>query len=100
MIRHVVMWTFLEQAQGRSRAENLKIMQEKLEALPPRVPGIRRFEVGVDQLAGPAAAHLVLVSDLDDWAALDAYRVHPAHQEVVQFLDGVRDGRWTVDYEY
>jgi hypothetical protein len=100
MIRHVVMWTFPEQAGGRSRAENIAHITELLDALPGSVPGIRRFEVGNDQLGGPAAAHLVLVADLDDWDALEAYRVHPAHQAVVTALNGVREGRWTADYEY
>jgi quinol monooxygenase YgiN len=98
MIRHVVMWSFAEQAGGHSRAENLARIRAMLEALPAQIDGIERFEVGIDERGG-TDTHLVLVSDFRDWGALEAYKVHPAHQEVVAALGEVRDGRWVVDYE-
>ncbi len=99
MIRHVVMWTFSEDAAGRSRQENLEVVKDMLEELPDKIPGLHRFDVGIDELAGPTSAHLVLVAELDDWAALDAYQSHPAHLDVVDYLADVRIGRWAVDYE-
>jgi hypothetical protein len=98
MIRHVVMWSFAEQAAGHSRADNVARIKAMLEALPSKIDGIRRFEVGVDERGG-TDTHLALVSDFDDWGALEAYKVHPAHQEVVVALADVRDGRWVVDHE-
>jgi hypothetical protein len=99
MIRHVVMWTFAEEADGRSRADNLATARERLERLPALIPGIRRFELGIDELRGAQQADLVLIAEFDDWPGLDAYVVHPAHQEVVTFFSRVRDQRWAVDYE-
>jgi hypothetical protein len=99
MIRHVVMWVFPEESAGRSRADNLLRAVELLHSLPEAIPGIKRFEVGVDQLGGEKNAHLVLESDFDDWQSLEAYQVHPVHLEVVAFFREVGTTRLGVDYE-
>jgi quinol monooxygenase YgiN len=98
MIQHIAMWHFLEEAGGRSRTENLAIAKDMIEGLAAKIPGIGRFEVGINENAGEQSAHLVLVSQFIDWEALQAYQVHAAHQAVVEFMGGVRDGRWVVDY--
>ena len=36
---------------------------------------------------------------VDDAAGLDAYQVHPAHQEVVGYVRSVAGGRSAVDFE-
>ena len=55
MIRHVVLWKLKEQAEGRSKMENAKMIKVQLEALPGLVPEIRRLEVGADvSRTGPA----------------------------------------------
>ena len=97
MLRHIVLWTFLDEADGRPREENVAITKEMLERCKT-IPGLRRMELGVDELGGPAASHLSLVVDFDDWAAYETYRDHPLHQEVVNFLALVRDGRMSADY--
>ena len=99
MIRHVVMWVFPDESAGRSCAENVAKAVELLQGLPATIPGIRRFEPGVDQLGGERQAHLVLESDFDDWAALETYQQHPAHLAVVAFFREVGTSRLAVDYE-
>ena len=99
MIRHVVMWVFPDVSAGRSRDDDVARAVELLRALPAAIPGIRRFEPGVDQLGGERQAHLVLVSDFDDWDALETYQQHPAHLEVVAFFREVGTSRLAVDYE-
>jgi hypothetical protein len=99
MIRHVVMWVFPEHSAGRSRDDNVQRAESLLRTLPGAIPGIRRFEVGVDQLGGEKNAHLVLESDFDDWPALEHYQGHPAHLEAVRFFHEVGTARLGVDYE-
>ena len=45
-----------------------------------------------------ATSDVVLVSDFADQAALDAYQVHPVHQEVKKFVVAVAESRQCVDY--
>jgi hypothetical protein len=41
----------------------------------------------------------VLVADFDDVAGLDAYQVHPAHEDVAAFIGTIRAERVAVDVE-
>jgi hypothetical protein len=91
------MWSLKESAEGADRAENARRMKEKLESLRGRVEGMRSIEVGIDR--GQENAHVVLISEHDDWAALEAYQSHPEHVAMKTFIGAVRAARWAVDYE-
>lgn len=101
MIRHIVMFKFLEEAEGRSKAENLAIAKNMLENLMGVVPTLRSMDV---QLNDPAAScdnyDLVLTAEYDDMDGLNAYVVHPAHKEVGKFIGPVRISRASIDYEF
>ena len=45
MIRHVVMFQFKEEAEGRTKAENVAITKAMLEALPEKIDWIRTSQV-------------------------------------------------------
>lgn len=100
MIRHVVMFSFKEEAEGRSKAENIALTKEMLEALPEKIDLIRASQVEVN---APGAAQdncdLLLISDFDSLADLEAYKVHPDHVAVGTFMRPLRAGRASVDFE-
>ena len=53
MIKHIVMWKFKEEAEGKSRAENIAIVKADLEALKGVIPQITDdFEVGGERHYG------------------------------------------------
>ncbi len=100
MIRHIVMWTLQEHAEGNDRRTNARLLKERLEALPARIPQIRRLQAGVTIPDCPFANHdVVLDADFDSYADLEAYQVHPAHKELVEFVRRVRVDRASVDFE-
>ncbi len=96
--RHVVMWTLLDQAAGATQQENAQQLKTMLEALPPRIPQIRRLEVGLNQASCKAACDVVLITVFDNVADLETYQKHPDHQKVVDFARQVVDQRHVVDY--
>jgi hypothetical protein len=104
MIRHIVMWTLKPEAEGATRAENARRMKAQLESLRGRVPGMRSLEVGIalhvvgSAKGGPDDADVVLVSEHDDQAALDAYQSHPEHVAMKAFIGAVRERRVALDY--
>ena len=98
MIRHVVMFDFLEEAEGRSALENARIAQEMLEKLPEQIPWIRRSETGLNH-SGQTNYHLCLIADFDSQEDLERYIVHPDHVKVGEFMKKVRRNRSCVDYE-
>ena len=99
MLKHIVMWRFVEGAEGKSRKENAKWMKEHLEALVGVVPEIRSMEVGVNCYPGETAYDAVLISTFDDVNAMNRYKVHPAHVAVAEYCKKVRESRVDIDYE-
>lgn len=101
MIKHVVMWTFKEEAAGKSKEENIAEFKKMLLGLVGVVPGIELFEVGIKQQNSPADNFdLILISEFKTWGDLQAYVIHPVHQQVVSFAKQVVSGRSAVDYEF
>ena len=99
MVTHIVAWRLQDSALGRTRDENARLMQAKLEALRGRIPGLRHLEVGRDFSATENSSDLVLVTRFESRAALAAYQVHPEHQAVAAFVAQVAAERRLVDYE-
>lgn len=99
LIRHIVMWKLKETAEGATREQNAQTLKAKLEACRGIVPGIEHLEVGLAAPGLESTYDVVLVSDFADKAALDAYQIHPVHEEVKKFISGVREARQCVDYE-
>lgn len=98
MIRHVVMWTLKDHAEGNDRATNARLVKQRLEALHGKIPGLRAIEVGIDFSATADSADVVLVSDFDSEESLHAYHSHPEHEAVKGFVAAVRADRRLVDY--
>lgn len=96
--RHVVMWTLLDQAAGATKQKNAQQLKTMLEALPARIPQIRRLEVGLNQASCAAACDVVLITVFDNTADLETYQTHLEHQKVVDFARQIVDQRHVVDY--
>lgn len=98
MVGHIVMWKLKETAEGRSAAENAKIMKEMLSALPGLIPVLRTLVVSTDVFVSIPETEVVLYTVFDSPEDLDAYQVHPEHQKCVAFVKAVAAERRVVDY--
>jgi hypothetical protein len=98
MVRHIVFWRLKESANGRSKAENAAEIKRLLEGLAGKIPGLLKIEVGFDFSRSPESADIVLYSELESRAALDAYQSHPLHEAVKPFITAAREERRVVDY--
>lgn len=98
MIRHIVMFT-LTATDPTQREEDIAGMQRRLAALVGVVPGLRSIALEPDLGLVDGHWDVVLVSEHDDNAALEAYQAHPAHVEAGAFIRSVTADRATVDYE-
>jgi hypothetical protein len=99
MIKHVVMWRLHEHADGHDKPENALRVKRALENLQDKIDGLIKLEVGINELGGPQAFDLVLLAEFRDWQALDTYRDHPLHQDVIALLNKVRTDRVVTDWE-
>ncbi|MDD4689230.1 MAG: Dabb family protein [Eubacteriales bacterium] len=98
MIKHIVFWQLKDEADGRTKLENAKIMKERLENLNGKIDGLLSLQVGFNENGGEYDA--ALVSEHTDDAALKAYAVHPLHVEIQGFVKNVAASRAAVDFEF
>jgi len=75
--------------------EDPKSAAATLQTLQAREP----VEVVLAQPGLEATYDVVLYSEFEDKAALDAYVKHPVHQAVVPFIGAIREARQCMDYE-
>lgn len=98
MIKHIVMWnvrgaTYYEKAMG------IKRLKQSFESLRGCIPGLLRLEIGVDSSRVDYACDVVLYSEFESQAALEAYAMHPEHLRVKRELGDLRVARHQVDYQ-
>ena len=122
--KHIVMWKFKEQHNGKSALENARWMKEQLEALVGVVPELLSAEVGIspalEQVAvvpsnaaaaaapsnaaaapAPAASgeyDACLLSTFASPEALAAYKVHPKHKAISAYCKEARLKRLAFDW--
>jgi hypothetical protein len=95
-LRHIVVWK-LAADDETVRAAHAQEIADRLLALVGVVPTIGTMTVGPNVVDGNW--DVALVADFDDRAALDAYQVHPVHQEVVAYVRSVVSDRAAADFE-
>ncbi len=97
MIKHIVMWN----VRGETAVERLlgiEQLKRSFASLVGRIPGLLHLEVGVDSSRIDYACDVVLYSEFESQAALDAYAMHPEHARVKLELADLRTARHQVDY--
>ena len=94
MLVHIVCWKYKPEITEAEREEH----REKLKNLPSIIPDILSFEVGADILHLERSFDTGLAATYPDRAALDAYTVHPAHQEVAALGKQIAEKVVSVDF--
>ena len=98
MIRHIVMWTLLEQAHGADKAHNVQKAKDLLLSCAQVVPGIRTFEVATAETGLECDCDLLLHMLVDDAQVLAAYQNHPDHEAIKPFMKAIRKTRHCMDF--
>ncbi len=97
MIKHIVMWNLRGETDAERRA-NAELVKSLFEGLRGRIPGLLTLEIGINCTPVEYACDVVLYSEFEDEASLNAYATHPAHTEVRTRLGNLRTARHQVDY--
>ena len=92
MVKHIVLYTFKE---GVDKNEAIKTIAGVLEPLVGKIPGLLHLEV---RLAFNGMDY-ALYSEFESKEALEAYAVHPLHQEAKTHFFHMLDSRVAADYE-
>ncbi len=98
MVKHIVMWTVSEFAEGKTKKENVQEIKDQLEGLKDLIQEIQFLEVGINFNKTEDAYDIVLVTEFKNSEALTRYQDHPEHIRVRDFLRKVRVKHTVVDY--
>ena len=92
MVRHIVWWTLKPEAEGRTAAENAKLIKQRLEALMGQIPSLKSLEVSYDFLPTcTMPVNVILMTTHDD----------PAHVAVgKELIKLVTESRQAIDYTF
>jgi len=100
MIKHIVFFGIVEEAEGKNKNEIMQYIKDELENLIHLVPQLRKIEVGLNHPEAPAGNFdLALYTEFDTMDDMDAYQVHPEHKRVAAYIGKVKTSRACVDYE-
>jgi sporulation integral membrane protein YtvI len=97
-IRHIVMWKLKDSALGKDREANAEELKERLLALKPLIPQIQKIEVSFDTKVDKTAYDVVLISEFNSVEDLNAYKTHPDHVEVANFVKEITSSRAVSDF--
>lgn len=101
MIKHIVMFKLSEDAEGKTRKENLDIALDMLKNFKELIPVIKNFKAVSNAPNAPDSNYdLALICDFENIEDLNAYQTHPEHLKFGKFITQVRESRACIDYEY
>ncbi|MCT4627614.1 Dabb family protein [Halodesulfovibrio sp.] len=99
MIKHIVWFTFKEEAEGASAAENAAKTVDILRNLEGKIPALKSIDVSMTFAKTTTEdVQVILLSTHDDEAGLASYNEHPLHQECVSFIKTVIASRKAIDF--
>jgi hypothetical protein len=97
MIRHVVMFTWTDEA---TREQKERVAAE-LSRLPSIVPSLRAYRLGHDLGLNEGNYEFAAVADFDDTDGYLAYRDNPEHRAIIaEHIRPITANRAAVQYEY
>jgi hypothetical protein len=99
MIRHIVTFKLKEFPNDAAKMAAAEIVKARLDELPKKINLIRRYEAGIDIRKLAWSHDIVLVMDFDTMTDLEAYTIHPIHQEFVAFNKDYSEAKVCIDYE-
>lgn len=94
MLTHIVCWKY----KAETSEEEIEIHISKLKNLPNVISDISSFNVGRDILHLERSFDTGLVATYPNRQALDAYTIHPDHQEVAAMGKRIAEKVVSVDF--
>jgi len=97
MIRHVIMWKFTDKFDGMSKEQIMDKAETLFAHLKNVIPEIKYMSVERDILRSDRSFDMIYITEFDSLDTLEAYRVHPEHVKVAEFIKAVRIAQAVTD---
>lgn len=101
MVKHIICFKLKDFAEGNPKSENAKSAAQKLLSLKDKIKEIKHIEVGINHInASPDNFDLVLISEFENFKALETYQNHSEHVKAADFIKKIREKRACIDFEF
>jgi len=97
MVKHIVLWNFVETLSEAEKKEAALKMKSLLEPIKELVPGAVTIQVLYNEIPS-SNREVALISTFEDISALETYQTHPAHVEAGKYVRSVTCDRACMDY--
>lgn len=97
MVKHIVLWNFVETMTSEEKKEAGMKMKSILEPLKDVIPGVISLQVVLNELDN-SNRDIALIGEYESVEALNNYTVHPAHVEAGKFVRSVTCNRACLDF--
>ena len=97
MLRHIVMWKYKEGLADRENKENAIKIKTELESLKQSINEIVELKVHINELTS-SNMDIVLDSVFENEETMAAYKIHPEHMKLAEFIGTVLQDRTVIDY--
>ena len=94
MVKHIVMFKLLDK-----NKTNIEKVVNALKTLEKNIDILRSAEIGVNFTESERSYDVVLTTEFDNRATLNAYGPHPKHLPVVETIRSLCSSSVVVDYE-
>ncbi|MBQ1272982.1 MAG: Dabb family protein [Clostridia bacterium] len=94
MLRHIVLYRLHDRSEEAKQA-----LKNKFLTLVGNVPQIRTLEAGTDCLFSGRSYDVALVVTFDSKEDLAAYKAHPFHVGVAEYVHSVAESSGSCDFE-
>ena len=98
MIKHIVLWKLHDQAEGKTKEENMDYVIQELGEIKKEFPLLRKLDCHKSIRTGGHFWDLVLEMEFDSLEDLEKYQVYPRHAQLHAYAVKVREDRAVVDY--
>lgn len=98
MVKHIVLWNFVETLSEEERKEAGLKMKSILEPLKDVIPGVISLRVVINEIES-SNRDIALIGEYESKETLKGYVVHPAHVEAGKYVRSVTCDRACIDYE-
>lgn len=98
MVRHIVVWKFLEEMSAQEKQNAGAEMKRILEPIKELVPGCVELNVVYQNLLPNSNGEIILNSLFESEEALNSYVVHPTHVEAGKYVRSVVGSRTCMDF--
>lgn len=97
LLRHIVTWNHIDGICDDGKRTNALKVKKELEALADSINEIIEIKVYINELSS-STADIMLDSLFENEETLNAYKIHPEHQRVGDFISSVMKNRVAFDY--